>query len=72
MVKHKRKGHLQIGGGITAENVQEWLDAGASKVRCRGTLNGGNVIADVNMYCSGMLVLGYRDIVSLSGRKVLP
>ncbi|KAI0375707.1 Phosphoribosylformimino-5-aminoimidazole carboxamide ribotide isomerase [Pilatotrama ljubarskyi] len=25
-------GHLQIGGGITAENAQEWLDAGASKV----------------------------------------
>ncbi|KAI0638253.1 Phosphoribosylformimino-5-aminoimidazole carboxamide ribotide isomerase [Trametes polyzona] len=25
-------GHLQIGGGITAENAREWLDAGASKV----------------------------------------
>ena len=26
-------GGLQIGGGITEANVQEWLDAGASKVR---------------------------------------
>ncbi|KAI0832490.1 Phosphoribosylformimino-5-aminoimidazole carboxamide ribotide isomerase [Trametes gibbosa] len=26
------RGHLQIGGGITAENAREWLDAGASKV----------------------------------------
>jgi hypothetical protein len=26
-------GHLQIGGGITADNAKEWLDAGASKVR---------------------------------------
>ncbi|TFK94735.1 Phosphoribosylformimino-5-aminoimidazole carboxamide ribotide isomerase [Polyporus arcularius HHB13444] len=25
-------GHLQVGGGITAENAQEWIDAGASKV----------------------------------------
>ena len=25
-------GGLQIGGGITAENAQEWLDAGAAKV----------------------------------------
>ncbi|KAI0722904.1 Phosphoribosylformimino-5-aminoimidazole carboxamide ribotide isomerase [Earliella scabrosa] len=25
-------GHLQIGGGITADNAREWLDAGASKV----------------------------------------
>ncbi|KAJ8481738.1 hypothetical protein ONZ51_g5824 [Trametes cubensis] len=25
-------GHLQVGGGITAENAREWLDAGASKV----------------------------------------
>lgn len=25
-------GHLQIGGGITVDNAQEWLDAGASKV----------------------------------------
>lgn len=24
-------GHLQIGGGITADNAREWLDAGASK-----------------------------------------
>ena len=24
-------GHLQIGGGITAGNAREWLDAGASK-----------------------------------------
>ncbi|OJT10177.1 1-(5-phosphoribosyl)-5-[(5-phosphoribosylamino)methylideneamino] imidazole-4-carboxamide isomerase [Trametes pubescens] len=24
--------HLQIGGGITVDNAQEWLDAGASKV----------------------------------------
>lgn len=26
------RGGLQIGGGITAENAQEWLDAGAAKV----------------------------------------
>ncbi|OJA19017.1 hypothetical protein AZE42_00385 [Rhizopogon vesiculosus] len=26
------RGHLQIGGGITADNAIEWLDAGASKV----------------------------------------
>lgn len=25
-------GALQIGGGITAANAREWLDAGASKV----------------------------------------
>ncbi|KAI0750875.1 Phosphoribosylformimino-5-aminoimidazole carboxamide ribotide isomerase [Daedaleopsis nitida] len=25
-------GHLQVGGGITADNAREWLDAGASKV----------------------------------------
>lgn len=25
-------GALQIGGGITAANAQDWLDAGASKV----------------------------------------
>ncbi|KAH9846970.1 Phosphoribosylformimino-5-aminoimidazole carboxamide ribotide isomerase [Lenzites betulinus] len=25
-------GHLQIGGGIAADNAREWLDAGASKV----------------------------------------
>jgi phosphoribosylformimino-5-aminoimidazole carboxamide ribotide isomerase len=25
-------GGLQIGGGITLDNAQEWLDAGASKV----------------------------------------
>ncbi|KAI0335533.1 Phosphoribosylformimino-5-aminoimidazole carboxamide ribotide isomerase [Cubamyces sp. BRFM 1775] len=25
-------GHLQVGGGITADNAHEWLDAGASKV----------------------------------------
>ncbi|CDO76247.1 hypothetical protein BN946_scf184470.g5 [Trametes cinnabarina] len=25
-------GHLQIGGGVTADNAREWLDAGASKV----------------------------------------
>lgn len=24
--------HLQIGGGITADNAKEWLDAGASKI----------------------------------------
>ena len=24
-------GHLQIGGGITADNAREWLDAGANK-----------------------------------------
>lgn len=25
-------GSLQVGGGITSDNAQEWLDAGASKV----------------------------------------
>ncbi|KAI0776050.1 Phosphoribosylformimino-5-aminoimidazole carboxamide ribotide isomerase [Trametes elegans] len=25
-------GHLQVGGGITAENAREWIEAGASKV----------------------------------------
>ena len=25
-------GHLQIGGGITDSNAQQWLNAGASKV----------------------------------------
>lgn len=26
-------GGLQVGGGINEKNAQEWLDAGASKVR---------------------------------------
>jgi phosphoribosylformimino-5-aminoimidazole carboxamide ribotide isomerase len=26
------QGGLQVGGGITLDNAQEWLDAGASKV----------------------------------------
>ena len=31
-------GGLQIGGGITVDNAQHWLDKGASKVDILGTL----------------------------------
>lgn len=28
-------GHLQVGGGITSENAQQWIARGAAKVRIR-------------------------------------
>lgn len=33
-LERAKAGGLQIGGGITDANAQEWIDAGASKV-CR-------------------------------------
>ena len=58
----RRAGHLQIGGGITAENAREWLDAGASKVRsARGSPS----------YACAELGTGHRDFVPLPGRVVL-
>lgn len=41
------KGGLQIGGGITEENAQEWLDAGAEKVR--GVASPATTLAVLNL-----------------------
>ena len=56
-------GHLQVGGGVNAENAWEWIKRGAEKVwhqRCRQSL--------IHAKRSSV---GYRNIISLPRRKLL-
>ena len=63
-------GHLQIGGGITADNAREWLDAGANKagppVRLAVAFDAQFGLVSSRAYA------GDRDLVSVPGREVLP
>ena len=52
---HLDAGGLQIGGGINDRNAQEWLDAGASKVR----------IYQASKPSYGLCVIGHRDVLPL-------
>lgn len=58
---HLDAGGLQIGGGINDRNAQEWLDAGASKVR----------IYQASKPSYGLCVIGHRDVLPLPWCKIL-
>ena len=60
-------GGLQVGGGITDQNAQEWIDAGAEKVRNWISRGGGGLKDEARADNSGA---GHHHFVSLPGGKV--
>lgn len=51
-------GYLQLGGGITSDNAQLWIERGAEKVRPRAVRK--------SLFTAEYPSVGYRDIRSLS------
>lgn len=47
---------LQVGGGITSDNAQEWLDAGASKVRRYPPPSPSHIISQPSISLSSLAV----------------
>ncbi|KIJ70566.1 hypothetical protein HYDPIDRAFT_172356 [Hydnomerulius pinastri MD-312] len=62
-------GGLQIGGGITADNAQEWLDAGASKVIVTSYLFPGAMFSLENLKAISNKVGKEKLVVDVSCRR---
>ena len=62
-------GGLQIGGGVTAQNAAEWLDAGASHVIVTSYLFPGGLFAPERLRAMTVAVGRSRLVVDLSCRR---
>ncbi|KAG2367381.1 N--5 [Suillus spraguei] len=63
------RNHLQIGGGITADNAREWLDAGASKIIVTSYLFPGGNFDLERLQTISSLVGKDRLVVDVSCRR---
>ncbi|GBE83423.1 1-(5-phosphoribosyl)-5-[(5-phosphoribosylamino) methylideneamino] imidazole-4-carboxamide isomerase [Sparassis crispa] len=66
---HAWPGHLQIGGGVTDRNCQEWLSAGASKVIVTSYLFPDGIFSLQRLQVISSLVGKDRLVVDVSCRK---
>ncbi|MFW6413696.1 MAG: phosphoribosylformimino-5-aminoimidazole carboxamide ribotide isomerase [Verrucomicrobiota bacterium] len=63
-------GGLQVGGGITPENAQEWLDAGAEKIIITSYVFQQGTIDKVRLKEISSLVGSDKLVLDLSSRKL--